>query len=395
MAGFFPIFFKQYWSGATDTTVSTFELGMGNSIASIMVVLIAPLLGAIADKGQLRKQFLLVFAILGIVCTALMYWIDKGEWLAAIICYCVALIGFMGANVFYDALVVSVATPQQRDLVSALGYALGYLGGGVLFALNVAMTVSPEFFGIDDATHAVKLSFLSVAIWWSLFSIPLLLYVKDAQQTPKQRGKILISSGFIQLVTTIRKIKLYRNIVIFLFAYWFYIDGVDTVVRMAVDYGLALGLSQNDLIIALLIAQFVGFPATIGFGYLSQYLGNKVGLYIGLLCYVGVTFWAYFINESWEFYLLAVAVGLVQGGVQALSRSFYATLIPRDQQGEFFGFYNMMGKSAAILGPLLVGGVSVLTHNHRYGMLSVLILFVIGGLLFTYVKEQRIKDYSA
>jgi len=392
MAGFFPIFFKQYWDQSSDSTLSTFHLGIGNSVASICVVLIAPLLGAIADRGMLRKHFLLIFASLGVLSTASLFWIGQGMWLPAIMCYSAGLVGFMGANIFYDALIVNVADPEKRDLVSSFGYALGYLGGGILFSLNVAMTIAPEIFGIENAAQAVRISFLSVAIWWAIFSIPLILYVKDSGQVSTHKGTSVFREGFDQLLSTIRHLRQYRKTMIFLLAYWFYIDGVDTIVRMAVDYGLSLGLAQNDLIIALLISQFVGFPATLGFGYIGQHIGNRIGLYIGLFCYILVTVWAYFISQAWEFYALAVAVGLVQGGVQSLSRSYYASLIPADRQGEFFGFYNMMGKSAAILGPLIVGGVSVLTQSHRISMLSIIILFVIGGVLFYLVNNEHESD---
>ncbi len=391
LAGFFPIFFKQYWDQAADSTVSTFHLGVGNSVASVIIVMLAPLLGAIADRGLLRKHFLLVFASLGVLSTAGLFWIGQGMWLPAVMCFSAGLVGFMGANIFYDALIVSVVEPEKRDFVSSFGYALGYLGGGVLFSVNVAMTLTPEFFGIDNAAQAVRISFLSVALWWAIFSIPLILYVKDSGTAIAGRynNASVLRAGFVQLLNTIRTLRSYRKTMIFLFAYWFYIDGVDTIVRMAVDYGLSLGLAQNDLIIALLISQFVGFPATLGFGYIGQHFGNRIGIYIGLLCYILVTVWAYFISQAWEFYVLAVAVGLVQGGVQSLSRSYYASLIPIDRQGEFFGFYNMMGKSAAILGPLIVGGVSVLTQSHRIGMLSVIILFVIGGVLFYFVNHKQ------
>jgi len=390
MAGFFPIFFKQYWDQSADSTLSTFHLGVGNSVASIAIVLIAPLLGAIADRGALRKRFLLLFASLGVVFTAGLYWIGEDMWLAAILCYSAGVVGFLGANIFYDALLVSVTNSQNRDLVSSFGYALGYLGGGVLFAFNVAMTITPEFFAIENAGQAVRISFLSVAIWWAIFSIPLILFVKDSGKASAHNGSSVFRAGIKQLRNTLRTLRNYRKTMIFLLAYWFYIDGVDTIVRMAVDYGLALGLAQNDLIIALLISQFVGFPATLGFGYLGQHMGNRVGIYIGLISYIFVTIWAYFITQAWEFYALAVAVGLVQGGVQSLSRSYYISLIPADRQGEFFGFYNMMGKSAAILGPLMVGAVSVLTQSHRIGLLSVIILFVIGGLLFYLVNSKQV-----
>jgi len=392
MAGFFPIFYKQYWAADLDASTSTFQLGVSNALASLVIVLSAPILGAIADQGGCRKAMLALFVVLGVTASAGLYWIGYGDWAAAAMLYCAATVGFMGANVFYDALLISVSSSRNRDLVSSLGYALGYLGGGLLFSVNVAMTLSPASFGLLDATEAVKYSFLSVALWWALFSLPLFRYVPEGTVTRKSSLVVVVRAGLTQFMDTFRKIRLIRNVVIFLMAYWLYIDGVDTIVRMAVDYGLSIGLQQNDLILALLITQFVGFPAAIGFGYIGQYLGTKTGIYIGIVVYFFVILWAYFIDATWEFYVLAATIGLVQGGVQSLSRSFYADIIPRQQAAEFFGFYNMMGKSAALIGPLMVGGVVYMTNDHRLGILSILLLFVSGGYLLTKVRHQAIID---
>lgn len=388
MAGFFPIFYKQYWAAGVDATNSTFQLGVANAAASLVIVLSAPILGAIADAGKYKKAFLFIFATLGIVLTGLLYWIGKGDWAAAVMLYSAATVGFMGANVFYDALILNVSDESNRDVVSALGYALGYLGGGLLFAVNVAMTLSPESFGLADAGEAVRLSFITVSVWWAIFSVPLFIHVKEKPATGSATLLTSISSGLSQFIATFRQIRALRMVWIFLLAYWLYIDGVDTVVRMAVDYGLSIGLESNHLIVALLLTQFVGFPAAIAFGYLGKHLGTKQGIYIALLIYILVTAMAYFINEVWEFYLLAAMIGLVQGGVQSLSRSFYAGIIPPSQPAEFFGFYNMMGKSAALIGPLLVGVIVLFTGDHRLGMLSLIILFVSGGALLTKVVQR-------
>lgn len=389
MAGFFPIFYKQYWATGVDASSSTFQLGVANAVASLVIVLCAPVLGAIADAGKYKKIFLFCFALLGVSLTALLYWVDKGDWSAAVMLFSAATVGFMGANVFYDALILNVSDEKNRDVVSALGYALGYLGGGLLFAVNVAMTLSPDSFGLADAGEAVKLSFISVSIWWAIFSIPLFLFVKEHPATDRSTLYVTLRKGLCQFMATFHQIRALRNVWIFLLAYWLYIDGVDTVVRMAVDYGLSIGLESNHLIAALLLTQFVGFPAAIGFGYVGKHLGTRQGIYIALTIYVLVTGLAYFIDSVWEFYLLAAMIGLVQGGVQSLSRSFYADIIPANQPAEFFGFYNMMGKSAALLGPLLVGLIVLNTGNHRLGMLSLIILFVVGGALLTKVEHHR------
>lgn len=397
MAGFFPLFFKQYWSAGVDSTTSTFQLGVGNALASLVIVILAPLLGAIADCGGYRKRFLLLLAATGIVATAALAGIGKGEWFSAIVLFVTATIGFMGANVFYDALLVAVAKEEDFDMVSAFGYAMGYLGGGLLFAVNVAMTLSPESFGLKDATEAIQLSFVTVAIWWAVFTLPLIFLVKEPPPSQAIRGWATIRSGYRQLIDTFHQLRQLRMVFLFLIAYWFYIDGVDTIVRMAVDYGLSIGLEYTHLITALLITQFVSFPSAIGFGVLAQYLGTgplgaRNGIYLGIAVYIGATVYAFFMDNSLEFYGLAVTVGLVQGGIQALSRSMYARMIPDGKSAEFFGFYNMLGKFAAVVGPLLVGAVSLASGSHRWGILSVVLLFIIGAWLLSKVDvlaEER------
>jgi UMF1 family MFS transporter len=393
MAGFFPLFFKQYWSAGLGSTSSTFQLGVSNALASLVIVIFAPLLGAIADCGGYRKRFLLLLAATGIVATAALSGVEKGQWLWAAVLFVTATIGFMGANVFYDALLVTVSREEDVDMVSALGFALGYLGGGLLFAINVAMTLSPDSFGLQDAAEAVRLSFVTVAIWWTLFSIPLLLLVKE--DAPRQKLSLLsvVRMGYAQLIHTFRQLRQLRQVFLFLLAYWFYIDGVDTVVRMAVDYGLSIGLEHTHLITALLITQFVGFPAAIAFGFLVRRLGEgalgaRNAIYLAIAVYILATVYAFFMDNSLEFYGLAVAIGLVQGGIQALSRSLYARMIPAGKSAEFFGFYNMLGKFAAVAGPLLVGAVSLASGSHRWGILSVVLLFVIGAALLSRVDLQ-------
>lgn len=386
MAGFFPLFFKQYWSAGLESTESTFHLGAGNAVASLLIVLTAPLLGAIADQGSLRKRFLFLFALIGIVATAALSGVGKGEWLAAMMFFVVATIGFMGANVFYDALLVTVAEEEDWDVVSALGFALGYLGGGILFAINVAMFSSPEFFGLIDGAEAVQLSFITVAVWWLLFSMPLMLLVKEPKLPTTVSGLAVARAGYVQLIETFNHIRKLRIVFIFLLAYWMYIDGVDTIVRMAVDYGLSIGLEQEHLITALLITQFVGFPAALGFGMIAKKMGSggegaKRGILLAIGVYIVATIGAFFMDTSQEFYALAVTIGLVQGGVQALSRSLYARLIPSSKSAEFFGFYNMLGKFAAVVGPLMVGVVSIASGDHRLGILSIIILFIAGAWL--------------
>lgn len=352
MAGFFPVFFKQFWSVGYDATVSTARLGVANSMAGVSVALFAPLLGAIADRGTARKKFLLLFAFLGVVMTASLYLVSKGNWPMAVALYVLANVGFTGGNIFYDALITCVAPEEQVDLVSALGFSFGYLGGGILFAINIWMTLSPGTFGFADTAEAVRFSFLTVGIWWAVFSIPLVVFVKEPSRQAAPRDSHPGIAGFRQLIATFKEIRHLKTIFLFLAAYWLYIDGVDTVIRMAVDYGMSIGLAANHLMVALLITQFVGFPSAIGFGYLGQRIGAKQAIFMAISVYLFVSTWAAFMQTSSEFYILAVTVGLVQGGIQAMSRSYYARLIPAEKSAEYFGFYNMLGKFSAIMGPV-------------------------------------------
>jgi len=379
MAGFFPLFFKQYWSAGTDSTVSTFWLGLGNSGASLIILIMAPILGALADSGGLHKRLLAVFALFGIVATAGFFLVSQGAWPWAISLYIVAVIGFSGANVFYDAMLPSLTTPADLHRLSAQGYALGYLGGGLLFLINVTMTLKPAWFGLADAAAAVRFSFLSVALWWFVFTLPLLLGVQRQKAT--STTGIRLGREFSKLWNTLRDIRRHQNLWFFLIAYWLYIDGVATIIRMAVDYGMAIGLPANSLIVALLLVQFIGFPATLVFGRIGERYGAKRGLWIGLWAYVIATACAGFMSTTTQFYALAVVLGLVQGGVQSLSRSLFGQLIPADKSGEYFGFLNMLGKAAAVIGPVMVGVVAATTGNSRLGLLSILVLFV-GGMLF-------------
>lgn len=389
MAGFFPIFFKEYWNVGVEATTSTFRLGLANSIASLIIVAMAPLLGAIGDQGGVKKKFLLFFAAMGVVMTGSLFFVARGAWHIAVLIYIVGIIGFSGGNVFYDSLLISVAPSGKEDMVSALGFGLGYLGGGLLFACNVLMTLKPAWFGLTDAATAVRISFLSVALWWAIFSLPIMIWVKEPPTHRKTSGWKMVGSGLLQLKTTFAEIRKLRVVFLFLIAYWLYIDGVDTIVRMAVDYGMSLGFPADSLIVALLIVQFVGFPAAILFGKLGEKLGTKTSILLGLGVYIGVTVWGRFMDSPGEFYVLAVAIGLVQGGVQSLSRAFYSRIIPANRTAEFFGFYNMLGKFAAVIGPVLMGLVGVLTGNPRHSILAIAVLFLGGGIILYFVDESE------
>ena len=400
MAGFFPVFFNEFWSLGADPTVTTARLGLANSLAGITLALSAPILGAIADKGTSKKKFLLFFAYVGVVMTLSLYMVSKGNWPMAVMLYVFATIGFSGGNIFYDALITGVASEKKMDSVSALGYSLGYLGGGILFAVNVWMILSPETFGFTDDVEAVKFSFLSVGVWWAVFSVPLVLFVKEPTYGKARTDVNMVKAGFAQLKETFQEIRHMKTIFLFLVAYWLYIDGVDTIVRMAMIYGISIGFEYSDLIVALLITQLVGFPSTIGFSYLGSRIGAKRAILIAIAVYLFVSIWAAFMQSKNEFYVLAIIIGLVQGGIQALSRSYYAKIIPVDKSAQYFGFYNMLGKLAVVIGPVLMGGVGLLVRSMGYGsdiasrtsITSISLLFIAGGLLFYFVNEEKGKE---
>ena len=391
MAGFFPLFFKSFWAADLSPAESTAVIGTTNSLAGLFIMLLAPILGAYSDLGKLKKKFLAFFALLGVLSTGYLYFIPQGDWVIAASLYALAVIGFSGGNIFYDSLIVSVSKQDQRHKVSSLGFSMGYLGGGLLFVINVLMYLNPAWFGLSSQSEAILWSFLSVAIWWAVFSLPLFMSVEEKSNTEISKGLFEnITEAFKAVASTLREIKKHKRVAIFLIAYWLYIDGVDTIVRMAIAYGSDIGLDASSMITALLLTQFVGFPATLVFGIYADKIGFKKILTIGISIYILVTFYAYYMSTALEFYILAGTVGLVQGGVQAISRSFFSTIIPVNKEAQFFGFYNLVGKSAVFLGPVLVSWVALIFGNPRFGILSLLFLLVPGLVLLWMVPDKEL-----
>ena len=381
MAGFFPIFFEKYWSNPELVDQSTFYLGVSNSVGSLIVAMMAPFLGAISDTGSTKKKFLFTFAFLGILATSLLWIVEQGDWQLAATLYAIGAIGFASANVFYDSLLPSVAKKSEFDFVSSLGYSMGYLGGGVLFVINILMYQNPHWFGIPDATTAIRLSFVSVAVWWAIFSIPIFLFVPEPKNNDNVDFFRAVSLGWTQLKSTFKEIRQMRVIGLFLFSYWLYMDGVDTIIRMAGKLALSMGFEASDMLLVLIIVQLIGFPAGLIFNWFSSLITPKKAVLVAILFYTIATGSAYFMNSKLHFYILAGIIGLFQGGIQAISRSLFARLVPKGKEGEFFGFYNMLGKFSAVVGPVLLGTVTLVTGNARMGLFALVILFVGGGLL--------------
>lgn len=389
MAGFFPVFFKHFWSQGFSAIETTAKLATTVSVSSFLIAVASPTLGALADHRGKKKAFLIFFMLLGVMCSALLAFIPAGEWFVAALVYGIGMIGFNASCVFYDALLPFVVRKQNLDFASSLGYSLGYLGGGVLFAMNVVMYLNPERFGFSSGTAAVQVSFLSVAIWWFLFSLPLIFFVKEPPWPllKKESWMALTKSALLAMKNTFLEIRKDRNLYIFMLAFWLYIDGVYTVITMAVDYGISLGFESKDLIAALLITQFVGFPATYVYGMISKTWGCRKPILFCITIYGLTVILATQMKTALHFYLLAAVIGLIQGGVQSLSRSLFAKMISTEKSAEYFGFMNLIGKFASVLGPAIVALTVLVLKKSEYGLLGLLILFVTGGYLLMKVKE--------
>ncbi len=388
MAGFFPIFFKSFWAGDLEAAESTFVIGSVNSLIGLLIAISAPILGALADAGNTKKKFLFIFASLGILATGYLFFIPESSWKLAVVFYGLGVIGFSGGNIFYDALIVSVSSPDERNRTSSLGFSLGYLGGGILFLVNVLMYLYPQWFGLSGPADAVLWSFMSVAIWWLIFSLPLLLYVKEKDELLNVEKTNVVAKAFTNLLNTAKSVRNYKKVVIFLLAYFLYMDGVDTIIRMATSYGSDIGLSASSMISALLLTQFVGFPATLIFGFYADKFGYKESLTFAIVVYICVVLFSSQMDTATEFFIVAGIIGLVQGGVQAISRSYFSNLIPQEKAAEFFGFYNFIGKSSVFLGPFMVSGIALLTGSPSIGILSLLILFIPGLILLWKVPDN-------
>lgn len=381
--GLFPVFFDKYWASGLSGTTSTFYLGLTNSSANFAVMLMAPWLGALADRRGQKKLWFGLFTVLGVIATARLALVAHGQWELALLAYGLGSLGFWAGSSFQDALITQVAEPRESNRVSAFGFALGYLGGGILFLVNVLLVTHPARFGLSDAAAAMRVAFLGVAGWWLVFSLPLFRYVREPPPVAER-------TSWRELLETVRRVLSDRPVRNFLLGYWLYMDGIQTVQLMAVDFGTKLGFPTDALIRALLLVQFVSFPFALLFGWLGNRIGTRRAIYLGLAVFVALTAYAYFMRNVAQFYVLAAIVGTVQGGVQALSRSYFMRLIPRERSGEYFGFYNMLAKFAAVLGPAAMGIVAVTTDNQRLSILVLILFFVVGAWLLSRVRDVEL-----
>jgi UMF1 family MFS transporter len=384
----FPIFFFEVAATGLAPGERTSALAWANSLSLALIALVSPVLGALADHAPIKKRFLAGFMVLGASATAAIALVTTGDWLFALLLFGLGQIGATGSFVFYDSLLPHIASEEEVDRVSTAGYALGYVGGGAVLAVVILLTQKPDWFGLADGWAGARLGFVLVALWWILFSVPLFRRVREPallRTAVRPRGLALVRTSFSGLMVTFRELRKYRQATLFLFAFLIYNDGVGTIIKMATIYGAEIGLETGAMIIAILITQFVGIPCTFLFGQAAGRIGTKPAIFAGLAVYCVVSILGYFMTTAAHFYLLAGMVGLVQGGVQALSRSLFSSMIPRARSSEMFALFGVFEKFAGIFGPALFAGMQMLTNSSRNGILSVIAFFLIGGLLLSRV----------
>ena len=396
----FPIFFVRVAAAGLPESRGTQALATANTIAAVIVALLSPVLGAISDYAAAKKRMLAASMLVGAAATAGMFFIRHGDLTLASTLFVIALVGATASFVFYEALLPHIATPAEIDRVSSAGYAIGYIGGGVLLALNLAWIQRPDLFGLpageglsqQQATLPARLAFVSVAIWWVAFSIPLLRRVPEPPRTLERdepgRGSV-VRTSFARLGETLRDLMGFRQAFLMLLAFLVYNDGIQTIIKMATAYGTEIGIGQSALIAAVLLVQFVGVPCAFLFGMLATRIGAKRAVFVGLLSYTAISVVGYYMRTAAHFFILASLVGVVQGGTQALSRSLFATLIPAHKSGEFFGFYSVFEKFSSIFGPLLFSITIARTGSSRNAILSVIVFFAVGAALLAFVNVER------
>jgi UMF1 family MFS transporter len=389
MAAVLPEFYSSVAGATLEKTIATSYWGYSNTISMFIIAITAPILGAIADHSGTKKIFLGGFAILGILATVLLIGIGSGMWFYASLLYILGRIGFAGGNIFYDSLLPHVAKPDEIDSVSAGGYAYGYMGGGILLIINLLMILKPAFFGFPNAEWGSRISFLTVAIWWAVFSVPIFKNVSEPLAViSRDESTNPIWAGYQRLKMTFRDIRRFKELIKFLVAFWIYNDGVGTIIIMAVIFGAEIGIGRFHLLGAILLVQILGVPFTLLFGRLPKRIGTKKSILLALAIYTIIAFLGYFMNNPLHFWFLAILVSMVQGGTQALSRSMYGSMSPPSKSAEFFGFYNVSSKFAGIIGPFLFGVVGQLTGSSRISIVAIVIFFFVGALVLATVDHS-------
>lgn len=373
-----PIFYTKVAAKNLDPVLAQAYWGYSNTIATIIVAILAPLLGTIADYKGFKKNFFTAFLIIGILSTAALALVREDNYILCLVIYIISVLGFTGSNLFYDSFLTDSTTEDKYDKLSTYGYAFGYIGSCIPFIISIAIIMKAEALGMNSLL-ATQIAFIITALWWFVFSIPLLKNVD--QKYYVEPDKHPVRSSIRRLFNTFRKINHYRNVVLFLVAYFFYIDGVHTIISMATVYASGIGIESNTLMVALLVVQIIAFPAAIIFNMAVKKFSAKVLLFCAISVYIVITYIGYKMETPLHFWTLAVLVATQQGGIQAISRSTFGKLIPKENSAEFFGFFSIFGKFSAALGPMIVGGVGYLTNNQRIGVLSLIPLFIL-GLLF-------------
>jgi UMF1 family MFS transporter len=386
VAAFFPIFYLEFWASNLPKIEASIYLNWTLVICNVSILLSGPVIGAITDINQSTKKSLTIFTITSVFFVGLLYFLSVGSWVYALVYFGIANYCFCVAQIPYDKILTKIATPEKFSIISNQGYAWGYAGGGLLFIVNALMSIYPTSFGLASQSDAIRVSFLMVSVWWLLFLIPLLLNFRETRDHQKSKGIVL--SSLKNIVTTLKSVYQYKNAFLFLIAFFLFIDGAHTVIYLASTFALNLGLETSSIIQALILVQLVAFPATLIWGYVANRFGDKLVLYVTISSYIFIIIYSTTLSSAFEFYLLAAWVGCVQGGIQGSSRGYFGKLIPKEKAGEFFGLYNVMGRAGAILGPLLVGTLLTLYGNVRIALLPIAILFIIGGLLLTRVKNE-------
>lgn len=388
MAAVLPVYYSTVAAANLPSYLATAYWGYTTSFSALIAAILGPILGTFADFTGGKKKFLTGFMILGVTGTALLYFVGTGDYLIASLFFIFGNIGFAGSLVFYDALLPHVARPDEIDQVSSRGYAMGYIGGGILLAINVVMIL----FAPEELTGLMtRLSFLSVAIWWFIFTLPLLRYVSEPARRilPGEENARPVQATFSRLAKTFREIRNYRDLFMMLIAFVVYANGIGTIITMATIYGAEIGIGQTSLIGTLLMVQFLAAPFAILFGRLAKRIGTKPAIYISLGVYSIIAILGYFLQVEWQFWVLGALVATVQGGSQALSRSLIGRLMPKSKSAEFYGFFSVSEKFASVAGPFIFGFVAQAMGQSRLSIVSLVFFFVVGMLLLRSVNVER------